>query len=61
MRISDYMVTICYGKSERWYDREEAKKHFLEAINNSEGSEQRRYENVYLKLCAGEMLCTDED
>ena len=52
--------TICYGKVEKWKSREEAEKSFLEAIRNSEGSEQLRYMNVYTNLRLGKDVATDE-
>jgi hypothetical protein len=61
MKKSDYIITICYGQEEKWSNREQAKKEFIEAIANSEGSEQERYFNIYMKLCDGEMICTDEN
>jgi len=40
MQIS---ITVCYGKIEKWDDRQKAKNHFLEAMMNSEGAERERY------------------
>ena len=57
---TDTVTTICYGKTEKWESREEACKHFFEAICNSEGSERERYISVYTKIMAGKAVCSDE-
>lgn len=51
--------TVCYGKTEEWYSREEAEQFFLRAIAGSEGSEQSRYTKIYTELKMGLELCTD--
>lgn len=53
--------TICYGKTDEWYSREEAEQFFLRAIAGSEGSEQSRYTKIYMELKMGKELCTDEE
>ena len=52
--------TICYGKTDEWEDISDAKKHFLEALMQTEGSEKERYSNVYGKLECGMAVCSDE-
>ena len=55
------ITTVCYGMKEMWNSREKAKAHFLEAMMNSDGSEQSRYTQVYMKLACGLDYCTDEE
>ena len=53
--------TICYGKTDEWFNREEAERFFLRAMAMSEGSEQARYTKIYTELKMGKELCTDEE
>lgn len=53
--------TVCYGKTEEWYSRDEAIRTFYEGVLACEGSERDRYMNVYCKLKEGRAICTDED
>lgn len=55
------ITTICYGKADTWESREVAEQFFLEAMMGSEGSEQNRYTNIYIKLQMGMTYCTDDD
>lgn len=51
--------TVCYGKTDEWYSREEAEDFFLKAMTTSEGSEQARYTRIYTELKLGKVFCTD--
>lgn len=51
--------TVCYGKTDEWYSREEAEDFFLKAMTMSEGSEQARYTRIYTELKLGKVFCTD--
>lgn len=51
--------TVCYGKTDEWYSREEAEHFFLRAMTMSEGSEQARYTKIYTELKMGKDFCTD--
>lgn len=51
--------TVCYGKTDEWYSREEAEDFFLRAMAMSEGSEQTRYIRIYTELKMGKAFCTD--
>lgn len=53
--------TICYGEEKVWDSREEAMDFFFQGMMASEGSEQQRYNNIYLKLRLGMEVCSDED
>lgn len=53
--------TVCYGKTDEWYSREEAERFFLRAMAMSEGSEQARYTKIYTELKMGKEFCTDEE
>lgn len=55
------IVTVCYGEVQEWDSRSEAKRFFLDALLNSDGSERERYSNVYAKLQMGYSCCTDSD
>lgn len=56
------MVTIkCYGKEEKWYNRQDAINHFTEGMLCSEGSEQTRYCTILSGLYAGLNYVTDGD
>jgi len=50
----------CYGETETWTDREQAKAFYLEGMMNSEGSERDRYTDIYTQLCEGLTECSDE-
>lgn len=51
--------TVCYGKTDEWYRREDAEQFFLRAMTMSEGSEQARYTKIYAELKMGKEFCTD--
>lgn len=51
--------TVCYGKTDEWYSREEAEQFFQRAMAMSEGSEQARYTKIYTELKMGKEFCTD--
>lgn len=55
------VTTVCYGQERSWRSKQEAIDFFLEGIDNSEGSERQRYENIVLKLQNGETYATDAD
>ena len=59
VRILDSVTVVCYGKTETWEDREEAKQFYLQAIAGTEGSERERYTNIYCALCDGAKICKD--
>ena len=54
------VTTICYNQKQEWDSREEALEHFLNCMYNSEGSEHQRYSTIYLKLKAGDFICSDD-
>ena len=54
------VTVICYGKTQIWDSREEAKAFYLDAIANSEGSEKERYTNIFLDLESKMEVCCDE-
>lgn len=57
----DDIVTItCYGKTEK-VSRKDALAFYLEAMMNSEGSEQDRYTTIYCQLKEGQKVCSDEE
>lgn len=58
---SGEVTTVCYGKVEKWDDRAEAARSFLNAMMNSEGSERERYSNVYFGIIRGRDYCTDSE
>lgn len=55
------VTTVCFGKKKVWFDCEEAKDFFLEAMMNSDGSEHDRYSSIYIQLMNGLPFCTDEE
>ena len=55
------VTTVCYGKKQKWEDREEASAYFLEAMMSSDGAEHDRYSGIYLQLQNGLDYCTDEE
>ena len=61
VRKLDTVTTICYGEERIWDKRSEAEHFFFEGMMSSEGSEQQRYTTVYMKLRAGEEVCTDDE
>lgn len=48
----DIVTITCYGKTKE-YERQEAIIYFLQCMMCSEGAEQSRYTNIYLKLISG--------
>ena len=55
------VTTVCYGVENQWESREEAEKRFLDLMMQvAPGKERDRYVNVYIKLKAGKMRCTDD-
>ena len=54
------VTVICYGKTQIWDSREEAKAFYLDAIANSDGSEKERYTNIFLALESKMEVCCDE-
>ena len=60
-RKLDSVTTVCYGKKEKWEDRQEASAYFLEAMANSRGAERERYSIILAKIQMGYSLCTDEE
>ena len=54
------VTIICYGKTQIWDSREEAKAFYLDAIANSDGSEKERYTNIFLALESKMEVCCDE-
>ncbi len=53
--------TICYGDVENWACKEDALEFFREGMDNSEGSEYRRYEQVCFDLEMDYTIATDRD
>lgn len=58
-RKLDGVTTVCYGKKEKWEDRQEAITYFLEAMANARGAERERYSIILAKIQMGYSLCTD--
>ena len=58
-RKLDSVKVTCYGVTKVWGDRQDAIKHFLEAMAYCEGSERERYTNIYLQLIDGCTECID--
>ena len=55
------VTTVCYGQEDEWKTREEAEQKFLDLMMQvAPGKERDRYVNVYIKLKAGKMHCTDD-
>lgn len=50
---------INYGEETIFDNRDEAKKFFLECMQESEGAERDRYTNIYLMLMDGKNVCYD--
>lgn len=61
MKKKQGVTTICYGEEKVWDSREEAEAFFLQAMADSEGSEQNRYATIYTKLQMGLEVCSDDE
>ena len=59
--MPEQIKITCYGDTEIWTDREAAKDFYLEAMMNSDGSENERYSPIYEQLLAGFTECSDEE
>lgn len=55
------VTTVCYGKTDVWDSRDEAKEFYLRAMAGSEGSECDRYKKIYTELVIGKFICTGEE
>ena len=53
--------TVCYGKLREFKTVKQAKDFYLDCMRHSEGSEQRRYVQIYTQLCDGLKYCSDEE
>lgn len=60
VKKSDSVVVICNGEKEIWDTRQKAIDLYFEAMNSTEGSEQSRYTDIYIKLILGFGVCSDE-
>ena len=60
-RILDSVTVICYGGTDIWDSRDDAKAFYLEAMAACDGCERARYTSVYLDLMAGLEVCTDDE
>ena len=60
-KMDKKVITVCYGKKDKWNSREESEAFFLEAMMGSDGSETARYTNIYIKLQMGMDFCTDDE
>ena len=58
---ADDITITCYGKTEKWNNRQAAINHFLSCMMSSEGSEQERYSRIYMQLLDGATVCSDEE
>ena len=61
LQISNEVTTVCYGKVQKWDNRSEAKRYYLDAMLNAEGAERERYANIYLGIVRGQDYCTDSE
>ena len=59
-KIIHQIKITCYGRTEYWDSREEARMFYLRGYMESEGSEQNRYGNIYADLVSGKWECSDE-
>lgn len=59
MKNKEKIIVICYDEERIWYDREEAKEFYLEAMMSTEGSQSERYKNIYYDLINGFSICRD--
>lgn len=59
-KMKEKIIVICYGQKEVWTSRKKALQFYLEAIQNSEGSERERYTNIYCDLMSHKQICKDE-
>lgn len=59
--MAEEIIVICYGQKKVWKSRKKAIKFYLEAMQNSDGSESERYTNIYYDLMDRKSICTDED
>jgi len=53
------ITVICGRKAERWTNRKEAIDFYMQGMLECEGSEQKRYTDIYLQLSEGKSICTD--
>lgn len=59
--MKNKIITICYGKTNIYESRKEAKKFYLECMLSSEGAEHDRYSSIYQDLEQGFNLCVDNE
>ncbi len=56
----DYVKVTCYGKTEIWDNRNEARDFYREAVEGSDGSEQSRYMKILMEIMDGAKEASDE-
>lgn len=60
-KMAEEIIVICYGQISVWKNRRKAIQFYLEAMQNSDGSERIRYSNIYCDLLDRKNICKDED
>lgn len=56
------VTTCCFGNIRDWFSKYEAKKYFLEAIENARSSKElKSYLKIYYRIFIGEKFCSDSD
>lgn len=53
------IITICYGKVEKWESKDDAIKSFMEGMVYCDGAEQERYANIVSALIRGSTVAWD--
>ena len=57
--MKDMVEVTCYGTT-KLYERQQAIREFLIAMQVCEGSEKERYANIYCELVRGKKVVCDE-
>lgn len=52
-------VCVCYDTAEIYSSRKAAAASFMEAMYNSEGAENERYQNIFFDILEGKDICLD--
>ena len=58
LNMNEKVTVTCYGRTSTM-KRKDAIEKYKEAWENTEGSEQERYANIYFQLLDGNTVCDD--
>jgi len=58
-KVDGGVIIVCYGQIQAWKVRQEAVAFYWEAMRNSDGAENARYQNIFYDLMQKNKVCWD--